>query len=767
MVDPKDWDPITPADASSEWIGFDIGESRGAPGGDGLARVNKTTGEIQLKTSESPLGWINLDKLQGSGDPRTAADEHYIRSAAQAARGGGQQRPKPTGGALQNQPATSAPATPAAPPAAPVTQDMYDWYRINEALRAAQMDGWQIAGASHVPVNQGKWIKNTNYQAPPAGSTPDEIAEWDRTINQGQSEYSLQESNEYVIGVINPTTGQMLRLTLSRGPRDPVTQGYAYSVTGRQDQGKIDQANPGHTGITRLPFSDGHEELWGTNSQTGAYEKLPDQPAGLGNDPKLKGWNDIRQIEKDGNLFWVGTPPGGGEPQQIVSLGIIKADKYVPGSIRQVTRNGQKVYVGTNKQTQQIEVIPEYGQEPAVPATVSGPSGRVIYQPDANGQLRPAPGVAQPVEGVSTRWVDAGGGRAKQQTFRNGDWSDDPDVPQKDVSPELIRATGAIRPKGQKYWQPSADGRRLVWVEADGNGGYTIPDDTTSKPFPGLPQERPVTPTTGEQEFITRYNPETQQQENVKNPNWTPTATGDRVRQLREIAAAKQQELSAKIGKNGYTAEQAQKDFDAYWDTQVEPRRQQLQFDQEQERRKAERDQAATNISALSTAQTAGQNAVSNYMNQQKYMVGPGFAQQAKEMSSAIQGGRIPSINPEAYMYKGYDYNDLAQYYTAQALQHISPTAAAMLGTQPGALQATQGMDLNTMLNRTQFQPQAQAGQPVTININSGSQTGGGAPAAPAAPAAAPAANPYVTALGDLPFRYPSISGPGVPPPLV
>jgi len=685
---------------------------------------------------------------------------------------GGPPPPPPNTGAPPAAPATT-PATPApipnetppygpAPPntfspPVPATQDVYDWHRVNEALASAGLNGWQISGNNHIPVNQGKWVKNPLYDVYKDAS-PRELA--DAGLTEMPAEFTYQEGTDYVIGVHNPTTNQMLKLTLSRSGRDPQTNGYSYSVTGRQDQGALEQTNPGHKDIQKLTFQDGRTELWATNTQTGAFERLPNQPAGLGTlDAATKGWNDVRQVEQpDGSMVWVGTPPLGAVDAAGVPLGNnpftpVPNAPVLKGSskhenVRQVTKNGRQVYVGYNKQTGAWEDIPEFGSEVVAPTRTTSPSGNVIYQPDANGNLVPVPGIAQPVEGVSTRWVDAGGGYAKQQTFRNGDWSDDVDVARKLVDPAVTRAAGAIRPKGERYETPmTINGTtRLVTVEADGNGGYTIPKDTTSRPFPGAPLEKPVTPTVGEQEFISRYNPETGQQENVKNPNWSPEATGDRVRQLRELAAAKQQELSTRIGKNGYTAEQAQREFDTYWDTQIEPRRQQLQFDQEQERRKAERDEQTARQTALTTAQTTGQNAVANYQAMQKNMVGPGFAQASREMQGAIAEGRTPTINPEAYQYQGPNLNELAQYHTARALQHISPTAAGLLGGQPTLPQAVQGMDMSSLLNRTAFRPQPQGG--VTINVNAGGATTTTPPQTGADPAAAARA-----ALAAQPFN--------------
>lgn len=628
---------------------------------------------------------------------------------------------------------------PAAPPAqnVPVGSDVYDWHRVNEALREAGLDTWRIAGTNHTPVNNGHLVTNPAFTAVKDYTDADLRAEG----MTRPPEFIYQEGNEYAIGVTSPDGRQMMKLTLSKGKPD--AQGnYGYAVIGRSTQSPIETREPGYKEVQRLPFQDGHQELWGINTQTGVFEKMPGGPSSLGTEAP-KGWNDIKQVDdSQGHMIWIGTDPEGKPFQQVPGSPVINTGKYVPGSVRQGRSGNKIVYRGQNTQTGEWEEIPSLGSEPAPIQTTT--IGAITYQPDANGNLVPAPNVAQPVEGQSTRWVSAGGGAAKQQTFRNGDWQDDIDVPQKTVSPEAQRAAGALRPKGERYEiLTNIDGeQRLLIVEADGNGGYTIPQDTKARRVPGSPPSiKPVTATSGEQEFITRYNPETDKQEDVRNPNWSPSAIADRTRQLTQLARTKQLELHARVGQAGYTDQDADRDFGAWWDTEIEPRRKQVAFDEDQQRRKQEQEDQAGRISAVSTASTIGQNQATLYQGQQKHMVGPGYAQQAQGFLDAIsQGKRPPAMQASAYQYPMHDLNALAQYYTAQALQHISPTAAGIMGGgQPGALGAARALDLNSVIDRTRFLPSQQQGA-VTININAAQPTQdtppiGATPAAPAAPA--------------------------------
>ena len=336
--------------------------------------------------------------------------------------------------------------------------DLYDWYTVNDALKAAGMGAgdWQIAGTSHQPIASTNWVKNPAYD-------PIKNPNVDPEINRA--------GNDYVIGVANPTTGQLVKIHLSRSAPDPSGK-YSYQVTGREDQGKIDKTNGGYTGIQRESFQDGHEELWGTNSSTGAFEKMPNQPQGLGARPP--GWNDIKQIDDgQGHLIWVGTDPTGKPLQPVPGAPPpINTAKYVPGSVKQVTKtvNGvqKQVYVGQNAQTQVFEDIPELGAE-NVPVKTTTVAGTVYIDNPKRGQpgepdFVRASGVAQPNNG-DKQWIDAGGGYVKRQVYQNGAWGDvgpdDPEGIQRPVSPATIaadaataRATGALKPKGTKIWQP-------------------------------------------------------------------------------------------------------------------------------------------------------------------------------------------------------------------------------------------------------------------------------------------------------------------------
>jgi hypothetical protein len=639
---------------------------------------------------------------------------------------------------VTNQPSPTTPRRtgPEVQPPPTPGSDLYDWQTVNTALRAAGLDGWQIAGGSHQPVNQGKWIKNPDLLGVPAA-------------DEGKPQFIWQDDpNNYVIGVVNPQTNQMLKLTMGR--QGDAASGYSYTITDRSPQGTIDTKQGGYTGIQREQFNDGHEELWGTNSATGAFEKMPNQPQGLGTTPK--GWNDIKQVDDgSGHLIWVGTDPSG-KPMQPVpgAPPPINTAKYVPGSVKQINRGGKLVYVGTNAQTQAIEDIPEYGTENAPSQTTT--VGGAIYKPNPNAGQPGQPdlirvtGVASPNEG-DTQWTDAGGGFAKQQVFSNGAWHDDPGVDQKAVNPNTQRAEGAIKPKGEKYWLPHPSAPdKLIEVTADGNGGFTYETGPNGEPprvmtVPGIAQPTTVTGA-GTDEFLpSRRDPNGNLLPPEKNPNWSPSNVGDRVRQLQQTAQQKQQDLHAQVVSGAITEADADKQFNTWWDSSIEPAKAEIAQAQQQKQTELEQKASEQQRLNLATAQQSGQNAVEAYKAQLPNMVGPGFGKAFGQLADAWTTGK-PATGIDwssALTYQMPDLNQLAQQVTNQALAHLSPTAAQNMndthGTQasPALGQQQQPYDYTQSLQRSTYQPGATTtiapDGTVTINHQAPAQAAAAAPA--------------------------------------
>ena len=629
--------------------------------------------------------------------------------------------------------------------------DLYDWYAVNDALKASNMgDGsWRIAGSSHQPVASSKQVANPGYN---------KSLDADENAANGQTPFITEPGNDYTIGVANQSTGQIYKVHFSKSAPDS-TGKYSYALQSLEDEGKIDNTTqPGYKDVQQLALKDGSKELWGTNTRTGAFEKMPASPPNLGD---LKGWNDVKQVnDGQGHQIWVGTDPTGKPMQPIPGAPSIAVDKYVPGSVKQVTKtvNGvqKQVYVGQNAQTQAWEDIPELGSTPVAQTTTS--VGKNVYTTDANGQLVLATAIAQPKENDS-QWVDAGTGYAKKQIFQNGDWHDDPDTPQKAVNPATQRANAALPDKGTKIWQPlSGSSDTLVQVTADGNGGFTYDlgpngEAPPTKKIPGARDPTTVTPGSAGDEFLPqRRDPITQQLlPTERNANWRPTSPADRVRQLQLQATQKQQDLHSQVLAGQIDEPEADKQFSQYWDQNIEPAKQELQLAQQYKTQDENRQNlqiAQANVSPVLQAQS------------NQIQVGPGFGDLFGKIASATGQGKFvgPISGQEmnnALVYDTPDYAKQAESITAQALAHISPTAANIAGGgTPTALQQPQ--DITASLNRTAYQhggmpPQAPGGGG-GAGLNNGSYQ----PLYPQANAAGQPANvvgairPYGAGAGDL-----------------
>jgi len=577
--------------------------------------------------------------------------------------------------------------------------DLYDWYAINDALRASNMgDGsWHIAGSSHQPVAAATQVPNPAYN---------KLLSDEENAKNGQQPFITKPGNDYTIGVVNDKTHQIYKIHFSKSAPDASGK-YSYAVQGLDDQGKLDNTTqPGYKDIQQLPFADGHKELWGTNTSTGAFEKMSGSPPNLG---ELKGWNDVKQIDNGkGTLIWVGTSPDGKPMQPIPDAPQVNTGKYVPGSVKQVTKNGKQVYVGQNAQTQDWEDIPELGSTPVAQTTTT--VGKNVYTTDANGQLVLAQAIAQPKEN-DEQWVDAGTGYAKHQIFRNGDWHDDLDTPQKAVNPDTQRAANALPNKGDKIWIPlTGSPDTLIQVTANGNGGYTYDlgpngEPPATKKIPGIAQPQAVTGAASSDEFLPqRRDPTTQQLLPLeKNPNWQPTSPADRVRQLQAQATQKQQDLHSQVLAGQLSEDEANKQFSQYWDQNIEPAKQELQLAQQyktQDENRQNLQVAQANVSPVLQAQS------------NEIRVGPGFGDLMGKIASATGQGKFvgPVSGQEmsnALVYDTPDYAAQAEQITANALAHISPTAAAKVGGgTPTALQQPQ--DITAGLNRAMYVPGAQ-----------------------------------------------------------
>lgn len=231
--------------------------------------------------------------------------------------------------------------------------------------------------------------------------------------------------------------------------------------------------------------------------------------------------------------------------------------------------------------------------------------------------------------------------------------------------------------------------------------------------------------------YLTTVNPLTgavdQSQMNRAYQPKTQAEIAARVGQIQELMTRKGQEVQGKVGTNGYTAEDALKEFNQWYAQNVTPQQDSLQAAQEEAQFQRGQAQAATRQAAQQTALGAGTQQVSAFNAMVgANPVGPGYA----EVMDQVRQGKIPTGEQmkSAFTYQAPNPMDAARQGTMEALKYIDPTAAAATGAPPPNLP---GIDIQKAFAPSQYMP------------------GAGGPMAPMPPApAAPAAPGRITDLG-------------------
>jgi hypothetical protein len=214
------------------------------------------------------------------------------------------------------------------------------------------------------------------------------------------------------------------------------------------------------------------------------------------------------------------------------------------------------------------------------------------------------------------------------------------------------------------------------------------------------------------------------------NPNYTPISTAEiagQVSRLQAQAQAQRDQLLAKQQSGAITADQANTQFNQWWAQNVEPQKAMLDAAQktavQAEQQKAQ-EQARLN---LGTAQAAGNAVVTATAGEHR--VGPGFGAMVSNIQNSFASGKPPAAMSaqdwsNALVTPSPDYSSIYENATAQALKHISPTAAQIATGQPvpTGLATAQGMNVNQVLNQTQYGfpggPSPASGPPLVAQTN-------------------------------------------------
>lgn len=229
------------------------------------------------------------------------------------------------------------------------------------------------------------------------------------------------------------------------------------------------------------------------------------------------------------------------------------------------------------------------------------------------------------------------------------------------------------------------------------------------------------------QSVLTKLDPRTgqvdQSQINLAYQPKTRAEVAARVGQLQNLMNAKSAEVQGKVGKAGYTADNALQEFNSWYGQQVAPHMDALKAAQDEAVAAAARDEMASRGTAYTSALGAGTQAMNAFSKMQEGRVGPN-AEAAMAAASRGDFNALANIKG-ASSYEAEDPQASAQRATMEALKYIDPRAAAATGAPPPNLSA---IDVNSALAPTRYLPGAQVPpQPMAAPATATPAAGGGA----------------------------------------
>jgi len=355
-----------------------------------------------------------------------------------------------------------------------------------------------------------------------------------------------------------------------------------------------------------------------------------------------------------------------------------------------------------------------------------------------------------------------------------------PGVVATDTTSQFIVRQDPITGEVSQVPNPNYQQRPPQVVATDTTSPFIVRQDPTTGEVsqvanPNYVAPRPTVVSTGvEQPYITTMDAQGNLQ-SVPNPSYTPKTQADvanRVAQLQQQAQAQRDQLAQQVQSGVLTQDQANSQFNQWWQQNVEAQKPGLQAAQQQVAFEQQRQLAETQRANLQTAQTAGQQAINAYQVTLPYQVGPNFDQTINQIAGAFASGKMPGKldMTGAFSYQMPDVNQMAQQATADALKSISPMAAGIAGAPMPQL--PQNVDIAGLLNQTSYAP---GGTTTTVSPSGAvtvTQGGGQQPgqadwyaqwqqrqAADVAQQRAAATTPYGPPGPQMPFWSPSSGG--------
>jgi hypothetical protein len=355
-------------------------------------------------------------------------------------------------------------------------------------------------------------------------------------------------------------------------------------------------------------------------------------------------------------------------------------------------------------------------------------AGGLLQTWDGSNLVTVQAGQYQPRPGDTMQDVDSKGNQITR-TFQNGQWGTT------SVGPSLLPGAareGDTRDLIQNNYNTTQTYRNGEWITT-GIGSKAVPEKPTQLQGSA---ELPYQEFMDAQGNITRRD----------NPNYQPKTPGDiasRVGQIQTLMQAKSAEVQAKVGKNNYTAEDALKEFNTWYDVNVTPQQSALQAAQEQVQFLRGQELAKTRTSAQTAATGYGSGLTSAF----NAMAGahpmpthPGYAAASAELAK----GKIPS-DPSALAWTGPNPVELYQQGVQNALKYIDPASAAASGMPAPSFQ---GIDIGAALGAKNYAPQGMSAPPA---------------APPGAPAPPPPPGPPVPPAPPPPMPGGGVNGMGTP----
>ena len=188
------------------------------------------------------------------------------------------------------------------------------------------------------------------------------------------------------------------------------------------------------------------------------------------------------------------------------------------------------------------------------------------------------------------------------------------------------------------------------------------------------------------------------------NPEFQPKTQAEvmaRIGQIQSLMQQKNQEVQGKVGQvidgKQYTADDALKDFNQWYDANVAPQTDSLQAAQQAAQFKQAQEEAASRANTYQTALGAGTQAISAFNAEAPNRAGPGLGAAMK----SIAQGRPQDVDFNAALtYQAPSIRQETHDAVNEALKFISPAAAAATGSP---MPQFSGVDIGQALARSRY----------------------------------------------------------------